>query len=151
MRDSPLARPSSGVTKEEAMVRTQDAAAWSALLLGLFLVASALGELRRPGQWRAMLREIEGSSALQLIVGMVELALGAAVYIANPWNPQDWLACLMTILGGLMMAEAMVFLVIADRYLRFWVPRLGADWRGWAVVSFLVGLWLAAAGVHRFL
>tara|TARA_R110000782_G_scaffold117364_4_gene207718 strand:- start:30721 stop:31122 length:402 start_codon:yes stop_codon:yes gene_type:complete len=133
------------------MLDTIDAVAWTSLLLGLFLLATAIGELRRPGMWRAMLREIEASSALQLIVGMVELALGAAVYLANPWNPQDWLSALMTILGGLMIVEALVFLVIADLYLRFWLPRLGTDWRGWAIISFLIGLWLAAAGTLRFL
>lgn len=133
------------------MLDTIDAVAWTSLLLGLFLLATAIGGLRRPGMWRAMLREIEASPALQLIVGMVELALGAAIYLANPWNPQDWLSALMTILGGLMIVEALVFLVIADLYLRFWLPRLGTDWRGWAIISFLIGLWLTAAGTLRFL
>jgi hypothetical protein len=128
-----------------------DGTAWTSLLLGLFLLSSAAGELRRPGLWRGMMTEIERSSAMQMILGMVELALGAAVYIANPWNPQDWLTSLMTILGAWMMIEALIFLVIADLYLRFWMPRLGTNWRGWAIVSLLIGLWLTVAGIHRFL
>lgn len=133
------------------MVQGTDMTAWTSLLLGLFLLASAAGELRRPGMWRGMMAEVEASSALQMIVGMVELALGAAVYLANPWNPQDWLTCLMTIVGGLMIIEAVVFLAIADIYLRFWMPRIGTNWRGWAVVSLLFGLWLTVAGLHRLL
>ena len=132
------------------MMYIADATAWTSLLLGLFLFASAIGELRRPGTWRAMLQEVEQSSALQLTLGIIELALGAAVYLANPWNPQDWLAAFMTIIGGLMIIEAVIFLAIADLYLRFWLPRIGTNWRGWAVVSFLIGLWLAIAGLHRF-
>ncbi|MCB2015419.1 MAG: hypothetical protein KDE67_11045 [Sphingobium sp.] len=128
-----------------------DATAWTSLLLGLFLLGSAIGELRRPGLWRGMLLEVEQSSALQLTLGIIELALGAAVYLANPWNPQDWLAAFMTIIGGLMIIEAVIFLAIADLYLRFWLPRIGTNWRGWAVVSFLIGLWLALAGLHRFI
>ena len=56
-----------------------DAAAWTSLFLGLFLVAAALGELRRPGQWHRMIEEIESSPALQMTVGLLELALGALV------------------------------------------------------------------------
>ncbi|MEZ5712895.1 MAG: hypothetical protein R3E11_09640 [Sphingobium sp.] len=133
------------------MMQNIDATAWTSLLLGLFLLGSAIGELRRPGLWRGMLLEVEQSSALQLTLGIIELALGAAVYLANPWNPQDWLAAFMTIIGGLMIIEAVIFLAIADLYLRFWLPRIGTNWRGWAVVSFLIGLWLALAGLHRFI
>ena len=133
------------------MMQNIDATAWTSLLLGLFLLGSAIGELRRPGLWRGMLLEVEQSSALQLTLGIIELALGAAVYLANPWNPQDWLAAFMTIIGGLMIIEAVIFLAIADLYLRFWLPRIGTNWRGWTVVSFLIGLWLALAGLHRFI
>lgn len=133
------------------MAHTTDAATWSALLLGLFLMASAVAELRRPGLWRGMLQEVEGSGALQLMLGMVELALGAAIYLANPWNPADWLSAFMTVIGGLMIVEAVIFLAFADRYLRFWIPRLGSDWRGWAVISLLIGLWLTGAGFVRTL
>ena len=133
------------------MVQSYDIAAWTSLVFGLFLLASAARELRRPGTWRTMLGEIEASPALQLTLGLTELALGAIIYLANPWNPQDWLAALMTIVGGLMIVESVIFLAFADRYLRFWLPRIGTDWRGWSIIAFLIGLWLTGAGFIRTL
>ena len=71
------------------------------------------------------------------------------VYLANPWAPQDWLASLMKILGGLMMLEALVTLAVGDLYLSFWLKHVGEALRAWAVVILLVGVALTIAGIHR--
>jgi len=126
------------------------AAAWSSLFLGLFSVAAAAGELRRPGMWRKMVAELEASPALQITLSLVELALGLFLYALLPWDGGDWLASGIKLIAVLMVVEALVVCVFADRYLHFWVRRLGADWSGWAVVALLIGLWLTAAGIYRF-
>ncbi len=128
-----------------------DAAAWTSLFLGLFLVAAALGELRRPGQWHRMIEEIEASPALQMTVGLLELALGALVYLANrSGGVEDGLALAMQLLGGLMVAEALVIMAFSDIYIHFWMRKLGTRSRGWALFVILIGAALGLAGLFRF-
>ena len=131
------------------MVHDTDLTGWSSLLLGLFALASCIGEFRRPGLWKNMLQQIVDSPAIILNVGMLELLIGAIVYLINPWGPQDWLASLMKILGGLMMIEALVTLALGDLYLNFWIKRFSGAIRAWAVVALLVGVALTIAGLHR--
>ena len=126
-------------------------AAWSALFLGLFAIASAVGELRKPGMWRRMMGELERSPALQITLGLIELASGVLIYAAiGPWDGGDWLAVVTKVLATLMVLEALAVCAFADRWIHFWVRRLGSDWRGWAVVALLFGLWLTFAAIYRF-
>ena len=122
---------------------------WSALFLGLFLIATALGELRRPGGWQEMIDGIEGTPAMQLAFGLLELLTGVLIYIANPWNPHDLLACVMHAIGGLMAVEALLVIMLFDLYHRFWMRRLGTISRSWALVALAAGLALAGAGAVR--
>lgn len=127
-----------------------DPTAWSSLLLGLAAVAAGAGALRKPGVWQTMIGEVEGSPALQFLSGMLELAIGAAVYLANPWLPTDLLTCLLKSLGGLMMAEAMAILFACDLYTQMWLRSLGNFHRGWASVTTVLGLLLTIFGLARF-
>lgn len=127
-----------------------DATAWSATLLGLFAIAAAIGALRQPGTWQTMIDEIEKSPALQLVSGFMELFVGAAIYLCNPWVPSDLLAIVMKTVGGLMMAEALTVMAISDLYFQLWLKTLAAVHRGWAVVTLLLGGALAIAGMMRF-
>ncbi|MEE1878075.1 hypothetical protein [Altererythrobacter litoralis] len=127
-----------------------DLVAWSATLLGAFAVAVAIGALRQPGIWGRMVAEIEESPALQLLCGFAELFVGAAIYLANPWDSADLLAMVMKGLGGLMMAEALVVMAISDLYFQTWLKNLAVMQRGWPVVTLLVGALLAGAGMMRF-
>jgi len=132
------------------MTETLDAAAWSALLLGLAALAAGIGALRKPGIWRTMIGEIEASPALQFVCGMLELLVGAIVYLANPFAPGDLLACVMKGLGGLMMIEALVILAICDLYTQLWLRSLSHMHRGWAMLTVLFGLVLFVEGSLRF-
>ena len=132
------------------MTQTIDPVAWSATLLGLFGMAVAIGALRQPGIWAQMVEEIEKSPALQLLCGFAELFVGAAIYLLNPWDPADLLSTVMKILGGLMMAEALVVMAISDLYFQTWLKNLAAMRRGWPVVTLLIGAILAGAGMMRF-
>lgn len=126
------------------------AAAWSSLFLGLFAFAAALGELRRPGGWRRMMQELGTAPALQLIIGLLELALGTLIYIVNPWNSGDWLALVMKTLGAVMMLEALLICALADRFLHIWTRILERGSRGWAAFSLVLGLVLIFAATYRF-
>ena len=132
------------------MTQTIDPVAWSATLLGLFGISVAIGALRQPGIWAQMVDEIEKSPALQFLSGFAELFVGAAIYLLNPWNPDDLLSIVMKVLGGMMMAEALVVMAISDLYFQTWLKNLAAMQRGWPVVTLLVGVVLAGAGMMRF-
>ena len=97
-----------------------------------------------------MVEEIENSPALQLLSGFAELFVGAAIYLLNPWDPNDLLSTVMKILGGLMMAEALVVMAISDLYFQTWLKNLAAMRRGWPVVTLVIGAVLAGAGMMRF-
>lgn len=132
------------------MTETLDAPAWSSLLLGLAAMAAGVGALRKPGIWRIMLEEIERSPTQQFVCGMLELVVGAMVYLANPFAPADVLACVMKAIGGLMMIEALAIIAFCDIYTQLWIRSLTHMHRGWALFTTLLGLALNVAGAMRF-
>ena len=127
-----------------------DVTGWSALLMGLTAVFAGIGALRKPGAWRTMLKEVEDSPALQFLSGMMELVMGAVVYLANPWVPGDLLSCVMKAMGGLMMIESLAILGFVDIYTQFWLRSLTHMHRGWAMSTVVLGLALSVAGAARF-
>lgn len=127
-----------------------DPTAWSALLMGLLALFAGLGAWRQPGLWDKMIKEIDGSPALQLLCGMIEILTGAVVYLANPWLPDDILTCIMKAVGGFMIAEGLVILAFCDLYIHMWLKNLGHLDRRWAVVTMVWGLALAVPAMLRF-
>lgn len=132
------------------MTTTFDATAWSGLLLGATALFAGIGALRKPGAWRTMLEEIELSPTLQFLCGMLELLIGALVYLANPWIPADLMTCVLKSLGGVMMLEALAILGFCDIYTQFWLRSLTHMHRGWAMTTTAFGLVLAAVSLLRF-
>ncbi|WP_338465949.1 hypothetical protein RXV95_10240 [Novosphingobium sp. ZN18A2] len=122
---------------------------WSALLMGLFTVSAATGALRKPGIWQKLVQEVEESPALQMVSGLLELFAGATIYLLNPWVPTDLVACIMKTLGGLMMIEALAVVGFSDIYFHFWLKNLSHMHKGWASVTFVVGLGLTVLGMVR--
>ncbi|MEQ1542827.1 MAG: hypothetical protein HOO94_02285 [Novosphingobium sp.] len=127
-----------------------DVTAWSALLLGLTALFAGIGALRKPGAWRTMIEEVERSPALQFVCGMLELVIGAVIYLANPWIPADLLSCALKGMGGLMIIEALAILGFVDIYTQFWLRSLTHMHRGWAMSTVALGLVMAVAGASRF-
>jgi len=123
---------------------------WTALLVGLAALAAGVGALRRPGIWLTMIQEVEGSPALQFLCGMLELVVGSAVYLNNPWVPSDLLTCVMKTMGGLMIFEALAILSLVDVYTQLWLRSLGNFHRGWAGITTAIGLVLSVLGMLRF-
>nr|WP_294851200.1 hypothetical protein [uncultured Sphingomonas sp.] len=131
------------------MTETMDPTAWSALLLGLFTLAAAIGALRNPGSWKAMMDEIERSPALQMLCGFAEMIAGAILYLANPWVPDDILTCIMKAIGGFMMVEALAVTAMSDVYFQFWLKSFTRFQRGWALFTLLLGIGLVTSGMLR--
>lgn len=124
--------------------------AWTSMFLGLFALFAGIGELRVPGHWEKMLREIAASPALQMVTALIELFLGAVIYLANPWASADWLSGVMSVMGGLMVLEALVVLAFSDLYMAFWLRRFGPLSRLWALLSIVIGALLIVAALPRF-
>jgi hypothetical protein len=126
------------------------APAWTSLFLGLFALFAGIGELRKPGHWHTLIGEIAGSPALQLATGLLELFLGAVIYLANPWASSDWLSSTMSVVGGLMCIEALAVVAFSDVYLAFWVRRFGPLSKLWAWCSMAFGVALIVVGGLHF-
>ena len=127
-----------------------DLTAWSATLTGLYVLFAGIGALRNPVAWRRMIEEVASSPALQLLCGLLELLVGALVWLANPWVPSDVLACVLKAAGALMMAEALMIAGFCDIYTQFWLRTMNHMHRGWSLFTVVVGLALAVAGMIRF-
>ncbi|MBU6266176.1 MAG: hypothetical protein KGN34_01465 [Sphingomonadales bacterium] len=127
-----------------------DATGWSGFLLGLAALAAGIGALRKPGIWRTMIEEVNGSPALQFVCGMLELMVGGIVYLANPFSASDVLASAIRIIGGFMMAEALVILAFVDIYTQAWLRNLANMHRGWAMFTVIVGVALVVASGYHF-
>lgn len=132
------------------MANAADIPAWIALFMGLYALGASIGELRSPGSWAAMLDGFENNEALRFLTGIVVLALGAAIYLVNPWNPDDWLSIVVTVMGGGMVLEGVVILGFGRPFLHFASLMLGAVNRTWALLSGVLGLVLVCVAMLRF-
>ena len=132
------------------MAVTMDLTAWTGTLVGLYMLFAGIGALRNANAWRTMIDEIDNSPGFQVVVGALELLIGAMIYLANPWAPADILACVLKAVGGLMMIEALAVVGFFDIYAQFWLRTLSHMHRGWAMLTSLVGVALTIAGTMRF-
>ena len=131
------------------MHQTADIPAWVAMFLGLYALAAGAGEFRAPGGWNAMLLDFERSPGLRYLTGMACMAIGAAIYLAVPWQAGDWLAIVVNIVGGIALAEGLLVLAAGDRFLALGRRMLGNAWGVWAAVSVVFGLAAIIAGATR--
>lgn len=126
-----------------------DIPAWIALFIGLYSASAAIGELRHPGGWVGMVAHFERDLGLRFLTGIVCLGLGAAIYLVSPWRPGDWLAVLVTIIGGGMVVEGALILAFGDNFLAFARRLMGAANRLWAGLSLLLGAALIVVALLR--
>jgi len=128
------------------MAENADISAWIALFLGLYSLAAGTGELRSPNTWWTMLKEFERSPALRFVTGFITLTLGAAIYLVNPWRPDDWLAIAVSAVGGVAVAEGLLILAAGERFLhlaRALIGRAGRAWAGFAVLFGIAAILVA--------
>jgi len=131
------------------MAEHGNVSAWIALFLGLYALAAAVGELRAPNTWWMMLKEFERSPVLRFMTGLLTLALGATIYLVNPWRPDDWLAVAVSALGGVAVVEGLLMLAAGDRFIAFGRALIGRAGRAWAGFAALFGVAAILAGLSR--
>jgi len=131
------------------MAETAQISAWIAFFVGLYSLAAGVGELRSPGGWSVMLKEFERNASLRFLTGLVTLAIGATIYLVNPWRPEDWLAIVVSVIGGIAIAEGLLILAAGERFLNFGRAMLGRGGRVWAGLSVLLGIVLVGIALSR--
>jgi len=131
------------------MAETPDIPAWIALFLGVYALSAAIGEFTQPGSWAKMMGSFVSNAGLRFLAGVTCIAIGAAVYLVSPWRPDDWLAIVITIMGGGMVAEGALFLAVGERFFTFWRGVLGQTSRGWAAFAGGLGIALIAVSLMR--
>ena len=132
------------------MAQAQDISAWIALFMGLYALGAAIGEIRSPGSWAAMLDGFEKNEGLRFLTGIVVLALGAVIYLVNPWRPEDWLSVVITIMGAGMALEGVVILGFGRPFLHFASKLLGSVNTVWAALSAVLGIVFICVALLRF-
>lgn len=131
------------------MAEGADVSAWIAFFVGLYALAAAAGELRSPNTWWTMLKDFERSPALRFLTGLVTLALGATIYLVNPWRPDDWLAIAVSVVGGVAVAEGLLILAAGERFLHFARALIGRAGRAWAGLAALLGIGAIVVAMAR--
>lgn len=131
------------------MAHSFEISAWIILFIGLYSLAAGAGELRAPGGWAAMLEDFEQHPGLRFLAGLVTLALGAAIYLVNPWRPGDWLAIIVSVIGGVMIVEGVLLLASGDRLIHFSRKLIGKSTKGWAGFAALLGAACVLAAFSR--
>ena len=131
------------------MANFSDTPAWIALFIGLYSMAAGVGELRNPGTWAKMVEDIERSPALLFLTGLFCLALGAAIYLVTPWREGDWLSVVISVMGGFMVAEGLVFLAAGKRFIGMWKGVLSTRMNLWAGLSILLGAAILFVAISR--
>ena len=131
------------------MAEHGDISAWIAFFVGLYALAAGVGELRSPGGWGAMLKEFERSASLRFLTGLVTLTLGAAIYLVNPWRTDDWLTIVVSVIGGIAIAEGLLILAAGERFLNFGRAMLGRGGRVWSGLSVVLGIALVGVALSR--
>jgi hypothetical protein len=131
------------------MAEMSDMPAWVLLFAALYSVSASIGELLKPGSWARMLEDFVGNDGLRFLTGIVLIALGAIIYLANPWNPADWVSVVVTVLGGGMALEGAIMLAFGDVFMRFSRALIGNAGRAWAAFSLIAGIALGAVALAR--
>jgi len=126
-----------------------NANAWFVIVLGLYSLGAAIGELRLPGSWAKMMQELSQSKGLQFIIGFVLLSLGFAILAAMPYDSSDWLSILVAIVGLGALLEGVLWLAMPDIFARFGVALMRGGGRMWAIIAALFGIGVIIAGAMR--
>lgn len=123
--------------------------AWITMFAGIYAFAAAMGELRMPGTWGGMIRDLENSPGLRFLAGLFTLSLGAAIYLVTPWRPDDWLFIAVSALGGLLVAEGIAFLTMGERFVTLARMLIASASEVWAGLSAVIGAGLIFVAFSR--
>lgn len=131
------------------MAQTATISAWILLFFGIYSLSASLAEFRQPGFWKSMIDDFEKVPALRFLTGIFCLTLGAAIYLANPWVPGDWMSVVVTVLGAWILVEGVLFLAFGDKFIRLSAMMMGGGMRIWAIIGGLLGIAMIAVSLMR--
>ena len=109
------------------------------------MIVVGIGGLGAPRRWRQMMDDLERSPGLVMALGFPVFAVGAAlVLIHSIWT--DPLACLVSLIGYVALAEGALLLAVPGPLIR--IGRWSLNYtRVWAIVSIVLGILLFLAGL----
>lgn len=122
------------------MGNAENITAWITFFIGLYSLAAGIGEFRQPGFWAGMVREVRASSAIQFLVGLVTITIGAAIYLVNPYNPKDILSILITVIGAVIFLEGAAILAFGNWFMGIAGKMMNSGNKVWAGLSILLGV-----------
>lgn len=131
------------------MATTATTPAWIALFLGLYILAACVSELRTPGGWAKLVEGLEATPALAFVTGAFTFALGAVIYLVTPWNPDDWLSIVVSVIGGLAVAKGLLFIAAPDRIFALGKRVLGGNTALIAGIDAVLGAALLFVALSR--
>lgn len=131
------------------MAEAHDVPAWILLFFGIYALAASLGEFRQPGFWKSMIDDFERVPALRFLTGIVCIVLGAAIYLTNPWIPRDWMSVVVTVIGGWVVVEGVMFLAFGDKFIKLSALMMGGGMRIWAIAGAAGGGAMIVAALLR--
>lgn len=131
------------------MADATDIPAWIALFLGLYALAASLGEFRSPGLWQKMINDLAVGAGLQYLAGIICVTMGAAIYLVNPWQPGDWLAVTITLVGAGIVLEGLALLAFGGPFMDIARRFMGGAARVWAAIAALFGIALITIALLR--
>jgi hypothetical protein len=120
-----------------------------ALALGLFYFATAIGELRGPGQWQRLIDVLDGSRKLRLLGAGLAIAIGAALLLLVPPRTGDWLNLWLFGLGCLALIEGAVLLILPGHMTLFSRAIIRHGSKPVALLTLLLGVAFVLAGLIR--
>tara|TARA_A100001391_G_scaffold83275_2_gene54494 strand:+ start:2185 stop:2586 length:402 start_codon:yes stop_codon:yes gene_type:complete len=133
------------------MAQFTDLSGGLAFFAGLFALALGFAELRVRGFYLELLSEWEHAPGLRFLTGVVFVLVGAAIYLANPWQVGDPLAMVVTALGGAIVAAGLAFVAVGERMMALARRLVGVRGRGWAYALVACGVLLVAATYARLI
>ena len=121
---------------------------WLLTVFGLYALAAALGEHLRPGEWKKMIKELNESSALSFLAGLLVLSMGTAISLAHPFDGSaGWRSTLVNIIGYGMIIEGLSFLAFPKSISQLGAQLMTAANPLWVVIAGALGVLFLLAGV----
>ena len=125
---------------------------WLLTVFGLYALAAALGEHLRPGEWKKMIRELNESSALSFLAGLLVLSMGTAISLAHPFDTDaGWRSTVVNIIGYGMVIEGLSFLAFPKSISQLGAQLMTAANPLWVVIAGVLGVLFLLAGVPLIL
>ncbi|MBT2186581.1 DUF2065 family protein [Sphingobium nicotianae] len=113
--------------------------------IGLYLILIGLSGLAAPQRWEAMMRELAGSAALQMAIGLPVFAIGVTLVLVH-YSFHDPLAAIVSIVGIVALIEGALLIAVPGPLMHLGFLALDFT-RAWAIVSLILGILLGYAGL----